>query len=119
MLTAQNIEAELSYAYLHAVATRCGFACEYTTRHVDNAAVDAIIWEDDRFLAADSVLSSFEIHVQLKATYQRLPEAGGRWSFRLPMGQYNKLRSVRASAPRILVVLMLPERAEDWLRHSE
>jgi hypothetical protein len=119
MLTGQNIEAELSYAYLHAVATRCGFGCEYTTRHMDNAAVDAIVREDDRFLAADSILSSFEVHVQLKATFQRLPEADGRWSYRLPLGQYNKLRSTRVSAPRMLVVLLLPDNAEDWLRHSE
>jgi hypothetical protein len=27
MLTDQSIEAELSYAYLHAVATRAGFSC--------------------------------------------------------------------------------------------
>jgi hypothetical protein len=37
MLTEQNIEAELSYAYLHAVASRAGFSCEYTPRHADAA----------------------------------------------------------------------------------
>jgi hypothetical protein len=119
MLTDQNIEAELSYAYLHAVASRAGFACEYTTRHMDSAAVDAIVREDGRFLAADSELSSFELYVQLKATYQVLTEVNGKWSYPLPIGQYNKLRSVRVSAPRLLVVLLLPEDANEWLRHSE
>lgn len=119
MLSGQNIEAELSYAYLHALASRAGFACEYTTRHMDGAAVDAIIREDNRFLANDSFLSSFEVYVQLKATCQRLHEVGGRWSYSLPVGQYNKLRSTRVSAPRLLVVLVLPENAEQWLRHTE
>jgi hypothetical protein len=119
MLTDQNLEAELSYAYLHAVASRAGFACEYTTRHMDSAAVDAIVREEGRFLAADSELGSFELYVQLKATYQHLTEVNERWSYPLPIGQYNKLRSVRVSAPRLLVLLLLPEDATEWLRHSE
>ena len=47
MLTEQNIEAELSYAYLHAVASRAGFSCEYRNRHLDGAGVDAEEIEDD------------------------------------------------------------------------
>lgn len=119
MLTEQNIEAELSYAYLHAVASRAGFACEYTTRHMDSVAVDAIVREEGRFLATDSVLGSFEAHLQLKATYQRLTEINGRWSFSLPIHQYNRLRESRVQNPRLLVVLQLPPNPEEWLRHSE
>ncbi|GEM_PF-7028040 len=63
MLTQQNIEAELSYAYLHAVASHGGFACEYAHRHLDDAGVDAVIREDGRKLAADSVLSSLVLSV--------------------------------------------------------
>jgi len=69
MLTDQNIEAELSYAYLHAVASKAGFSCEYRNRHLDGAGVDATITEDGRQLAGDSVLTSFSVDVQLKATY--------------------------------------------------
>lgn len=119
MLSAQNIEAELSYAYLHAVASQAGFACEYTTRHMDSAAIDAIIREDGRFLAADSVLASFEVHLQLKATYQQLKEVEGNWSFSLPLHQYNRLREERVQNPRILVVMQLPSNPEEWLQHSE
>jgi hypothetical protein len=119
MLTDQNIEAELSYAYLHAVASRAGFSCEYTIRHMDHAAVDAIVREEGRFLADDSQLASFELCIQLKVTYQHLHEAKGRWSYPLPLTQYNKLRSVHVAAPRLLVVLLLPEDANEWLRHSE
>ncbi len=119
MLTELNIEAELSYAYLHAVASKAGFACEYTTRHMDSQAVDAIVREDGRFLAPDSVLGSFAAHLQLKATRQRLREINARWSFSLPLHQYNRLRASHIKNPRILVVMQLPPNPEEWLQHSE
>ena len=37
LLSEKEIESELSYAYLHAVASRAGFACEYAGRHSDRA----------------------------------------------------------------------------------
>jgi hypothetical protein len=43
MLSMQNIESELSYAYLHAVASRCGIICESSGRHTDDAGVDAVL----------------------------------------------------------------------------
>ncbi|MBO0698297.1 MAG: DUF4365 domain-containing protein [Zavarzinella sp.] len=119
MLSEANIEAELSYAYLHAVASKAGFACEYTTRHMDSAAIDAIVREDGRFLADDSAWSCFEAHFQLKATYQRLAVVENRWSFSLPIHQYNRLRDERVGNPRFLVVLLLPDNAAEWLQHSE
>jgi hypothetical protein len=42
MLFAQNIESELSYAYLHAIASRGGIICEVAGRHSDEAGVDAV-----------------------------------------------------------------------------
>jgi hypothetical protein len=119
MLTEQNVEAELSYAYLHAVAARGGFSCVYSDRHLDAAAVDAVVREDGRKLASDSALTTFELHIQLKATYQPLHEIDGCWSFSLPVQQYDRLRQSGVLIPRLLVVLQLPADAEDWLRHSE
>ncbi|HWG41365.1 MAG TPA: DUF4365 domain-containing protein [Gemmataceae bacterium] len=119
MLTDLNIEAELSYAYLHAVATRGGFSCSYSDRHLDGAGVDALVNEDGRFLARDSRYASFTLHVQLKATRVSPVEQNGRFSFSLRIHQYNKLRETRVGVPRILVVLYLPADPSDWLRHSE
>jgi hypothetical protein len=119
MLSEQNIEAELSYAYLHAVAIRGGFACSYTHRHLDDVGVDAQIHEDGRQLAADSVHTSFTLHVQLKATRVPPVEQNGRYSFNLKVGQYNRLRETRLAAPRIMVVFYLPPDPSEWLRHSE
>lgn len=119
MLSEQNIEAELSYAYLHAVATRGGFACSYTNRHLDDAGVDAQIHEDGRLLAADSIHASFTLHAQLKATRVTPVEQNGKFSFNLKVGQYNRLRETRLASPRIMVVLYLPPEPSEWLRHSE
>jgi len=118
-LTEQNIEAELSYAYLHAVATRGGFACSYTHQHLDDVGVDAQIHEDGRMLATDSTLTSFALHVQLKATRVAPIEQNGRFSFSLPVRQYNRLRETRLVIPRLLVVLYLPPDPAEWLRHTE
>jgi hypothetical protein len=119
MLTDQNIEAELSYAYLHAVASKAGFSCEYRNRHLDGAGVDATITEDGRKLANDSVLTSFSVDVQLKATYQDLTEHNGCLSYSLSVPHYDKLRKDEVAAPRILVVLRLPANPDEWLHISE
>jgi hypothetical protein len=119
VLTQANIEAELSYAYLLAVAVRGGFACAYADRHQDAAGVDAVVREDGRRLAADSILTSFSVDIQLKATFQQPIEQEARFSNGLTVPRYDKLRNTHVQAPRLLVVLYLPEDAADWLRHSE
>lgn len=40
-LSNNDIENELSYAYLHAVAARSGIGCSLATRHEDNRGIDA------------------------------------------------------------------------------
>jgi len=116
VLTSANIESELSYAYLHAVASRAGFACEWRNRHLDGAGVDATVTEDGRRLAIDSKLTYIPVDVQLKATYAELPEANGKLSFSLDIKQYDKLRSESLGSPRLLVVLRLPRAQEEWLQ---
>ncbi len=41
LLSVQNIESELSYAYLHAVAAQAGVSCTQGSRHEDNHGIDA------------------------------------------------------------------------------
>jgi hypothetical protein len=119
VLTQQNIEAELSYAYLHAVATRAGFDCSYSSRNLDAAGVDATITEDNRFLAEDSAISFVQLHVQLKATIGEPANIEGNLSYRLTLPHSNKLRKTEIAVPRILAVLFLPKDPMDWLIHSE
>jgi hypothetical protein len=119
MLSDQNIEAELSYAYLHAVASKAGFSCEYRNRHLDSACVDSTITEDGRKLANDSLLTSFSVDFQLKASYRELPEQNGRLSYPMSIPHYNKLRLEDVASPRLLLVLRLPPNPLEWLQISE
>jgi hypothetical protein len=119
MLTQQNIEAELSYAYLHAVAARAGFGCEVTERHSDNAGVDAYVRVKER-LADDAIHTNFPFEVQLKATSKLPAIEAERFSYWLEdVARYDALREHSAPMPKLLVVLFLPRDARQWLEHSE
>lgn len=118
MLTINNIEAELSYAYLHAIASRAGIICEYTGRHSDEAGVDAVLRVKGK-LDPQSVFTQFTVDVQLKATKKAPVEQDGRCSYSLKAKNYDELRSIHTGAPQMLVVLFLPADAETWLAHSE
>ncbi len=117
MLTIQNIEAELSYAYLHAVASRAGIICERTGRGSDDAGVDAVLRARQE-LPGPWVLTNFTVDVQLKATTAQPAVSGGRYAFALKKKNDDELRSPRTTSPQVLVVLFLPARAEEWLVHS-
>lgn len=103
MLSQQDIESELSYAYLHAVSSRAGFPCEYTTRLVDGAGVDAIIRNQYDWLEEDSLLSTFAIHIQMKATIQ-LPDAGNGGRVWVLGVQLSRTKSSRSRRPLKLVM---------------
>jgi hypothetical protein len=118
VLTDQNIEAELSYAYLHAVASRAGLICEWGGRHTDAAGIDATLRVHGR-LAVDSVLTGFTVDVQLKATSSAPKESHGRYSHFLEIKNYNDLRSTTVTAPQLLIVLFLPADPAEWLTHSD
>jgi hypothetical protein len=115
VLTVQNIEAELSYAYLHAVASRAGIS-EKTGRGSDDAGVDAVL-RVRREWPGPWLLTNFTIDVQLKATTAQPAESGGRYSFPLKKKNYNELRSTRTTSPQVLVVLFLPANDAEWLVH--
>lgn len=118
LLSENNIKSELSYAYLHAVAARAGLGCHATDRHTDGAGVDAVLRARERF-DPSSIYTDFTVDVQLKATSAAPSLQGGRLSFWLKRDAYDKLRTTAAAAPRLLVVLFLPEDPEEWLVLSE
>lgn len=118
-LTAENVESELSYAYLHAVASRAHVACEITGRHEDNAGVDARLVGWGPF-PGGGYRSEVDIKVQLKATIKKPAEVGNCLSYRLEgIKRYDSLRTEAVFTPRILVVLFLPAESEKWLTHTD
>lgn len=110
-----DIESELSYAYLHAVAARAGMACTITGRHEDNRGVDARIVAWFR----DLPLREVDLKIQLKATVAQPVEKAGFLSFKLDkIRRYDDLRTEGVANPRILAVLFLPADSRNWLKHS-
>lgn len=118
-LSPENIESELSYAYLHAVAAHAGAGCEVAGRHDDNAGVDAKLTGWGPF-PNGGYRNEVDIKVQLKATVKQPAVVGNCLSYSLQgIARYNDLRTEAISTPRILVVLFLPSEQSEWLSHSE
>jgi len=117
-LIAPNIESELSYAYLHAVASKAGMACAPAGRHEDNNGVDAQVTAWGPFVNG-GYLTEVTMKIQLKATVAVPTDNGTHLSYPLHgIERYNDLRSNTLGVPRFLVVLFLPSMDTDWLVHS-
>jgi hypothetical protein len=114
MLWPNDVKEELSLAYVHAVASRAGFAVE--TIHKDRDSVDLKIMARGK-LDSNATLESPEVAVQLKAT-QRDIGTGEPLHFDLPAGNYEDLIK-RTLVPRVLIVFFLPEDIGQWVTVSE
>jgi hypothetical protein len=111
-----NIKEELSYAYIHAVASRVGFGCDRP--RVDADSIDVVISAHGK-VAADSILHSARLDLQLKATAVELAMNGsGEYSFELPIKNYNDLKR-DTLIPRLLVLFAMPTDEEKWLSHDD
>lgn len=114
MLDDNAIKEELSYAYVHAIASRAGFGCERV--RIDRDSVDVTVCAR-RKLADDSTLLSPKLDMQLKAT--SVPkEQRSHFTFSVPLRAYEDLRG-NTLVPRILVLLVLPRKKNEWLAHGK
>jgi hypothetical protein len=112
MLTRNQVESELSLAYLQAVAARVTFAVDVP--HVDSDSVDAVISAKGR-IDASSIRYSPRIEVQLKATMQILAMSDDKIAYKMTLKNYDDLR-VHTMIPRLLILLVLPPNEADWLK---
>lgn len=106
-MNSNNKKERFSLAYIAAVAASAGF--DLVESRVD---VDSI----------DGILISHEgrrprIEFQAKATARDVIGAE-TVTFPLPTKNYDELRA-DVIIPRLLILVVLPEREEDWLTHSE
>jgi len=117
-MTVQNIESELSYAYLHAVCGKVGISCKPGDRHDDGAGVDAEIVYRGKL--DHPFITDIQLNIQLKATRtQPVVTEKGFSYFLQGIERYDKLRTNDSSIYKILIVLFLPENEDDWLNCSE
>ncbi len=114
MLTENDIKEQLSYAYVHAVASRAGFACENVRK--DRDSIDLHICARGRLHPESSVMSPL-LAVQIKASVLAV-SIEPTFEFRLSRKNYDELRT-RTMVPRILVVFAMPESPDHWLETSE
>lgn len=118
-LSPENIEAELSYAYIHAVASHAGVACSVAGRHEDNAGVDANLIGWGPF-PGGGYRKEIDVKVQLKATIKKPAFIKDCYSYNLlGIDRYDDLRSDALATPRILVVLYLPAVRGGWLTQTD
>lgn len=100
-------KARFSLAYINAVAARAGY--DVVEPKVDIDSVDGML------LAHYGRRPRLEF--QAKATARDV--VGDEFvTFPLPMKNYDDLR-MDVIVPRLLILVVLPERAEEWLSHSE
>ena len=104
ILTDNDRKAELSFAYLAALAAYAGYICQRGPQP-DVASVDATIRSGDA--------SGTQFDVQLKATSTPNQGTDGL-RFRLSRKNYNDLVADRMT-PLMLIVLELPPTDADWL----
>jgi hypothetical protein len=103
---------QLSIAYLHAVASAAGFACQ--GHEVDDDSVDRTVVARG-WLHEKSLLRSPKIDIQLKSfTRDPLRKDEASFTFRLNRKNYDELRH-QTQVPRLLVVLLLPREPEQWI----
>ncbi|NCA71889.1 MAG: DUF4365 domain-containing protein [Sphingobacteriia bacterium] len=96
-----------SLAYIGAVAARAGFDLVEPKADVDS--VDGIL--------ISHVGRRPRIEFQAKATARDVV-GDEAVTFRLPKKNYDELRA-DVIIPRLLILVVLPEREEDWLTHTE
>ena len=112
-MTPEQRQEEISKAYLHAVAAKCGFAVG--TWSQDHGCLDVTIGADAT--VGTGHLVGPKVDVQLKATTRQDVEHDSFISWTLDIDHYEKLIA-RAFVPRILVVLLLPRDVEQSVEHT-
>ncbi|RYE19385.1 MAG: DUF4365 domain-containing protein [Sphingobacteriaceae bacterium] len=118
-LIGNDIESELSYAYLHAIASKIGAGCKAGNRHDDNHGVDALLTAWGPFTNG-GYIQEVDLKIQLKATVKQPIDTGTHLSYFLNgVTRYNDLRSDALAVHRILIVMFLPSDANHWISISE
>ena len=115
-LTVNDIESELSYAYLHAIAAAAGCECCISGRISDNHKIDATIRCFDDF--GPDTMSNVTLQIQLKATRQDLDETATSVAYDLDLETYDTLRSTPTESAQFLVLLRLPKDQSQWLSYD-
>jgi DNA modification methylase len=103
---------QLSLSYVHAVAAAARCSMERTG--IDYQQIDVTIKQT----APHSLIEYANLDIQIKATSKDVLKADAV-HYALPKKYYDSLRSMKRNNKIILVVVVLPDRLEDWVLQSE
>jgi hypothetical protein len=110
-----NIQKEeFSYAYVYAIASAAGYSFQLAPRPLDMDGIDGIIAAS----ASSGSMRRPRLEVQVKCTSRNLLDNEGI-KYPLRVKNYNDLRYDDPYITRILVVVLVPDNLDDWLRQSE
>lgn len=107
LLAITDVEEAYSVAYVHAVAAGAGYVV--SERNFDRDGVDVTVEAGGHFRP--------KIDIQLKSTINLTPNGEGIFKYPCKRRNYDLLR-IPTQTPRILVVLRLPQKKEEWLTVS-
>ena len=114
MITRQQIQEDLSWAYLQAVVARLGLTYDRPMRDFGiDLAITRITKQNGRL-----VPSGVNLDVQLKSSVNATVE-NDHVSYELEVRAYDVLRDRSAESPRILVLLILPRDDREWIDQDE
>ncbi|MEQ8463764.1 DUF4365 domain-containing protein [Coleofasciculus sp. E1-EBD-02] len=110
-----NIQKEeFSYAYLYAVISAAVYSFQKSSRPLDVGGIDVSITGT----TSDDSLYEPQLDLQVKSTsIAFLSDNVIRYPLKLK--NHNELRKERTVAPRILVLVLIPENLEEWIQQSE
>jgi hypothetical protein len=113
MLHITQQQEQFSNAYLLAVATVAGFKLAKTD--IDDDSIDFSISGK----GFNGKYSRAQLDVQLKCYIQHRSIGIQGFSYPLKIKNYNDLRVTDILIPRLLMVVVVPEKISDWLTQSD
>ncbi|RUS94630.1 hypothetical protein DSM106972_092670 [Dulcicalothrix desertica PCC 7102] len=105
---------DFSYAYIYAVSSSIGYSLQTATRRLDDSGIDATITVPGKINSKR--LPRFDI--QIKSTSQDILK-NESIKYRLTAKNYDELRENDPFIPQLLVVVLIPKNANDWLSQTE
>ena len=103
---------QFSRAYVQAVAAVAGYA--WSQPSVDEDSIDLTL----AARGGGGTIRSPKLDLQLKCHAQNTPTET-TFAYPLKIKNYDELRDDTVMVPRILVIVLVPDKVDDWLTHAE
>ncbi|MGL6284520.1 MAG: DUF4365 domain-containing protein [Microcoleaceae cyanobacterium] len=104
---------EFSYAYVYTISINAGYSFQITTRPLDAEGIDAVITG----IGPMGSIRHPRLDLQIKSTSQNLID-GEYIKFPLTKKNYDELRLDKPFVPRLLILVLLPNQPNDWLKQT-